>query len=200
MFLASGEVVFEDTAPFDEKEVLSSNTDYLLTTLDLVGIEFKYADESEARIQEDCCPQEPFIVYRVDQWTPSLQCINQQPLIPAFEMSMPVTDNETVADLAGRLVKELRMDKGIFECNVLFDFSNLNPFLFRRIQDYLYAVQRSGDGSKVLSFSGCLWEAASGRRAVGHFVGRCGKEERLSGEWWPEDWSRQSTHLPGLVG
>lgn len=120
MFLTSGEVVFEDTAPFDEKEVLSSNTDYLLTTLDLVGIEFKYADESEARIQEDCCPQEPFIVYRVDQWTPTLQCINQQPLTPAFELSMPVSDNESVASLATRLLKEIRMDKGTFEWNINF--------------------------------------------------------------------------------
>ncbi len=111
MFLTSGEEVFEDTAPFDEMQVLTSKSDYLLATLDLVGIEFKYADEADARIQEDCCPQEPFIVYRVEQSTPLL-CINQQPLKAAFELSMPVYPDDSVANLAGRILKELRMDKG----------------------------------------------------------------------------------------
>lgn len=111
MFLTSGEEVFEDTAPFDEMQVLTSKSDYLLATLDLVGLEIKYADEADARIQEDCCPQEPFIVYRVEQSTPLL-CINQQPLKPAFELSMPVYPNDSVAGLAVRILKELRMDKG----------------------------------------------------------------------------------------
>ena len=66
MFLNLGESVFDDIASFDELDVLESNFDYLLTTLDLSGIEFKYSDEADSRIQEDCCPHEPYITYRVE--------------------------------------------------------------------------------------------------------------------------------------
>lgn len=113
MFLTSGEVIFEDTAPFDEIEVLKSNYDYLLATLDLCGIEFKYSDEADARIQEDCCPQTPYILYRVEASVPLL-CTNQQPLIPAFELKIPVYQNDTVKNVAIRLGKELRNVKGWF--------------------------------------------------------------------------------------
>ena len=125
MFLVAGEVVFEDTAPFDEMQVLSTNLDYLLTTLDLVGIEFKYSDEADARIQEDCCPQDPFIVYRVEE-SVMLQCINQQPLVPAFELSLPVYPNDSVQNLASRLAKELRNVKGL--CIMHFRFKILTNF------------------------------------------------------------------------
>src|SRR4051812_44244320 len=111
MFATSGEVVFEDTAPFDELTVLRSNYEYLLTTLDLCGLEFRYSDEAEARIQEDCCPQVPYIAYRVEPSLP-LRCINQQPLVAAFEVSLPVYQGDSVKELAMRLAKEVRSIKG----------------------------------------------------------------------------------------
>lgn len=71
MFLKSGDVVFENGAPFNEVEVLQLNYDYLLATLDLVHVDIKYSDEASELVQEDCCPQEPFIQYRVESSTAS---------------------------------------------------------------------------------------------------------------------------------
>lgn len=111
MFQISGEVVFEESAPFDELDVLKSNYDYLLSTLDLSGIDIKYSDDAEARIQEDCCPQEPFILYRTEPSVPLL-CINQQLFSSCFEVTIPVYQNDSVKNLSIRLAKEIRNIKG----------------------------------------------------------------------------------------
>lgn len=107
MFLDSGEIVFEDAAPFDEIEVLQSNYDYLLSTLDLCGLDFKYSDEAETKIQEDCCPQAPYIMFRVEPSVPLL-IINRQPMVPAFETYVSIYQNDSIKNLANRLSKEIR--------------------------------------------------------------------------------------------
>lgn len=112
MFQTSGENVFEDRAHFDELAVLQQNYDYLVSTLDLCGIDLRYADEADLRIQEECCPQEPFISFRTEPSVP-LTCINNQPMVSCFEMAMPVYQDDSIKSFADRLAKETK-NKGVF--------------------------------------------------------------------------------------
>ena len=63
--------MFSETAAFDEVKVLEDNMNYLLTTLDLIALDIKRADEADERVQEECCPGEPFIVFRTETTTPN---------------------------------------------------------------------------------------------------------------------------------
>ncbi|XP_046919775.2 leucyl-tRNA synthetase [Dermatophagoides farinae] len=107
LFQTSGENVFEDRAHFDELAVLQQNYDYLVSTLDLCGIDLRYADEADSRIQEECCPQEPFISFRTEPSVP-LTCINNQPMVSCFEMAMPVYQDDSIKSFADRLAKETK--------------------------------------------------------------------------------------------
>lgn len=63
MFLTSGTEVFRNAGPFDESHVLESIREYLLSTLAIKKLTIKKASEADEKIQEDCCPLDPFIFY-----------------------------------------------------------------------------------------------------------------------------------------
>ncbi|KPM09989.1 leucine-tRNA ligase, cytoplasmic-like protein [Sarcoptes scabiei] len=129
MFIASGSRVLEDAAPFDEMSVLKANHDYLLSTLDLCGIDFEYSDKADQRIQEDCCPQEPFITFRTER-SFSLICINPQPFVPCFEAIVSIFQNDTIKNLASRLAKEIKC-KDVSRLKLFrFNDCELGPRLF----------------------------------------------------------------------
>jgi leucyl-tRNA synthetase len=72
MFSEFGESVFEETSAFDEMQTLKENTSYLISTLDLEGLDVQYLDKAEERIQEECCPGGPYIVFRTEPSIPLL--------------------------------------------------------------------------------------------------------------------------------
>ena len=63
---------------FDECTVLEDNKEYLISTLQLEGIDFDYSENANEKIQEECRPGAPFIVFRVDP-SIDLTFINDQP-------------------------------------------------------------------------------------------------------------------------
>ena len=63
---------------FDEYAVLSSNLDYIVSTLQLEGVNVAYSENASEKTQEDCRPGAPFIVFRVDP-SVDLNLINDQP-------------------------------------------------------------------------------------------------------------------------
>lgn len=66
-FAQHGSSAFEQAVLFDEVAVLRENIDYLRNTLELDGVEIGYSDQCElAHIQEECCPGQPNIIYRVE--------------------------------------------------------------------------------------------------------------------------------------
>ena len=46
------------TLDFDEAEVLEDNLEYLLSTLQMEGVEIKFASDANEKIQEECRPGE----------------------------------------------------------------------------------------------------------------------------------------------
>ncbi|RWS07474.1 leucine--tRNA ligase: cytoplasmic-like protein, partial [Dinothrombium tinctorium] len=60
-----GESVFNQTTCFDEFEVLKENIEYLKNTLEVEHIVIKSADEADSKVQEECCPQEPYIIFEL---------------------------------------------------------------------------------------------------------------------------------------
>ena len=58
--------------------MLEDNKDYLISTLQLEGIDVEYSDKASEKTQEECRPGAPFIVFRVD---PSIELtfINDEP-------------------------------------------------------------------------------------------------------------------------
>ncbi|KFM68479.1 Leucine--tRNA ligase, cytoplasmic, partial [Stegodyphus mimosarum] len=89
---------------FDEMAVLQENKDYLINTLELVDVSFKYSDEAKDSFLDDCCPGEPIIVYSV---APSVKVcvINQQPCNGCFEVELPIYDGVSVSNLVSQICK-----------------------------------------------------------------------------------------------
>lgn len=111
MLLEFGESVFNETTAFDEVAVLRENLSYLLMTLDLEGVDILCADQAEGKIQEDCRPGEPFIVYSI-QPSVTIQFINQQPCHPFFEIDVPLYQDDNVNKVINRICREMRGIKG----------------------------------------------------------------------------------------
>ena len=71
-------IILDLSLEFDEYSVLEDNRDYLVSTLQLEGIDIEYSDKASEKTQEECRPGAPFIVFRVD---PSIELtfINDEP-------------------------------------------------------------------------------------------------------------------------
>ena len=54
------------TLEFDEHSVLVDNMDYIVSTLQLDGVNIAFSDEASEKTQEECRPGAPFITFRVD--------------------------------------------------------------------------------------------------------------------------------------
>ena len=111
MLTAQGPSVFSQTLAFDESDVLNENKSYLISALDLLGLDVKFTDEADVKVQEECCPAEPFIVFREEQ-PMTIKLINPQPYSPYFELELPVSDGDTVSNLINRICKETSGVKG----------------------------------------------------------------------------------------
>lgn len=64
LIVKQGESAFDQTAPFNELKVFEENLTYLRNTLDIQDIQLKEVDDTaDVKIQEECCPMQPFIMY-----------------------------------------------------------------------------------------------------------------------------------------
>jgi len=110
MFAEFGESVFNETSAFSERDVLNENIAYLMSTLDLEGLDIEFSDAAEERIQDETCPGEPFIVFRVDPSVP-LIAVNQQPTKPYFQIKVPIYSSDTVRKVIERICKDNKFIK-----------------------------------------------------------------------------------------
>jgi leucyl-tRNA synthetase, cytoplasmic len=111
MLKTQGVQIFNQTSPFDELSLLVNNETYLLNTLDLEGVEIRYADEGDAKVQEDCCPLEPYIVFKKEPCI-IVHAICNQAYRPFFNTCVPIYDKDTVEILSSRIIKDIRYIKG----------------------------------------------------------------------------------------
>ena len=92
---------------FDELKVLQDNVDYVTATLQLEGVSVQYSSEASDKIQEECRPGTPFVVFRSE---PSVQIklINNQPHTGLFSVPFPVLDGDSKSSMAKRLHRQER--------------------------------------------------------------------------------------------
>jgi len=96
----------DTSLPWDEMTVLKANIDYLVTSLDLEGLDLAWASDLGEK-GEDIKPGTPFIVFRSE---PSviLELVNNQPFTGLFSTQLGVLQGDTVARLAARLKRRER--------------------------------------------------------------------------------------------
>jgi len=87
--------------------VLEDNKDYLISTLQLEGIDVEYSDKASEKTQEECRPGAPFIVFRVDP-SIDLTFINDQPHTGLFTTTCSILENDTYKSIALRLARNER--------------------------------------------------------------------------------------------
>ena len=103
-----GKIAMAVTVDFDEQEILSTNLEYLKSTLDLEQIEIKFTDDPSAseNTKETVQPGTPFITYSVK---PSVKIILENPIPRSglFTQYINVSDGDTVSSLKEKLAKNL---------------------------------------------------------------------------------------------
>ncbi|KAL7040612.1 hypothetical protein ACKWTF_000462 [Chironomus riparius] len=103
-----GKVAMAVTVDFDEQEILTTNLEYLKSTLDLEQIEIKFTDDPTAseNTKEAVQPGTPFITYTVK---PSVKVTLENPIPRSglFTQSINVSDGDTVQSLKEKLAKNL---------------------------------------------------------------------------------------------
>ncbi|XP_013388845.1 leucine--tRNA ligase, cytoplasmic isoform X1 [Lingula anatina] len=116
------------TLDFDEKAVLEANLTYLVSTLELEGLEVKFSTEaSENKIKEENCPGKPFLVY-YSQPSVAMNLVNPQPCSGHFQMTIPILDNDTTSKIALRVTKMDRLIKDAKKVKIMrYEDPNLGP-------------------------------------------------------------------------
>ncbi|XP_078481637.1 leucine--tRNA ligase, cytoplasmic [Ciona intestinalis] len=92
------------TSAFDELKVLSDNIVYLADTLELDGVEVKFSNEGNTKVQEDCCPGHPLCEF-ITLASLDLSVLNPQPCSGFFSVHVPVRNNDSVANVVSRIRK-----------------------------------------------------------------------------------------------
>lgn len=136
------------TVDLDEKEILSSNIEYLRNTLDLEAIDIRFTDDPSAteKMKEEVRPGTPFIAYTTK---PSVKITieNPVPRSGSFTQFLNVSDGDTTKGLKEKLAKSL----GLKELNALqlwrFEDPVLGPRKIPIFNDYKSGKVQLEDGS-----------------------------------------------------
>jgi len=92
---------------FDEKKVLEDNISYLMNTLQMEGIDVKFSSEANEKIQEECRPGVPFIVFRSEP-SVTINLVNNQPFSGVFQITCPILEGDTVGSVVKRMARSER--------------------------------------------------------------------------------------------
>lgn len=125
-----GKVAMAVTVDFDEKEILSTNLEYLKATLDLEQIEIRFTDDPTAseNTKESVQPGAPFITYSVK---PSVRVTLENPIPRSglFTQYVNVSDGDTVQSLKEKLAKAL-------------DLKLISPIKLWRFEDHILGSRK----------------------------------------------------------
>lgn len=113
------------TLDFDEAEVLLDNLDYLTSTLQMEGVDVKFASEANEKIQEECRPGTPFILFRTDP-SVDLTLINNQPHSGLFHVICPIMDGDNLEKIARRI---FRTERNVKDAKKVSLFRHEDPIL-----------------------------------------------------------------------
>nr|CAB3263393.1 leucine--tRNA ligase, cytoplasmic [Phallusia mammillata] len=92
------------TSPFDERSVLADHATYLADTLELDGVEVKFSNEGNTKVQEDCAPGHPLCEF-VRKPGVNITVINQQACSGHFTVQIPVRSGDKPNQIISRIQK-----------------------------------------------------------------------------------------------
>ncbi|XP_060064776.1 leucine--tRNA ligase, cytoplasmic-like [Ylistrum balloti] len=100
----SGIKALNTSMEFDEKEVMEMYNKYLVSTLEVEGLEVKWSEEGDKKVREDCVPGSPFLTLHT-QPSVSVRIGNCQPYSGLFEVTLPVYEGDVKSRIINRLFK-----------------------------------------------------------------------------------------------
>lgn len=78
----------------------------------LEALELRFsADSEDARVRDECCPGQPYAVFRRAPAVP-VTLVNPQPSSGLFQLRLPVRQGDTPRTLAARLARQERAVRG----------------------------------------------------------------------------------------
>ncbi|XP_050416526.2 leucine--tRNA ligase, cytoplasmic [Patella vulgata] len=92
------------TTEYNEMDILQVNLKYLISTLELEGIEIKFSDLAEDKVKEECCPGKPFMTF-TEQASVKVRFVNPQPYSGLFELLVPIYEGDETCKIANRIAK-----------------------------------------------------------------------------------------------
>jgi len=123
-----GVSALDTSLPWDEMAVLKSNTDYLVQSLDLEGVDLAWAADLGEK-GEEIRPGTPFIQFRSEP-SVNIELVNNQPFTGLFTTVVGVLQGDTVSRIARRL---RRKERGLKESSQLTLYRWTDPVMGPRV-------------------------------------------------------------------
>ncbi|XP_048776266.2 leucine--tRNA ligase, cytoplasmic-like [Ostrea edulis] len=92
------------TSDIDEVEVMKKFKKYMISTLDVEGLDIRYSDEADDKVKEDCCPGKPFTTFR-EEPSVAINLVNPQPMSGLFEIKLPIYQGDDKTAVMTRIMK-----------------------------------------------------------------------------------------------
>ncbi|XP_061658877.1 leucine--tRNA ligase, cytoplasmic [Syngnathoides biaculeatus] len=112
---------------FDERAVLMENRVYLTNSLELEQIDIFFASEADDKIKEDCCPGQPFCVFRSEPAV-CVSLVNPQPCNGLFSTKLDIRQGDSRDNVVRRLAKVNRLIKDLSKVKLMrYEDPTLGP-------------------------------------------------------------------------
>merc|ERR1719391_956034 len=108
---ASGLSVLDTSLPWDEMEVLTSNREYIVNTLQLEGLNLAWSTELGEK-GEDCRPGQPLIAFSCAE-SVKMKLTNNQPFTGLFEVCLPILEGDSLSKLLHRMARMEKLIKDL---------------------------------------------------------------------------------------
>ncbi|XP_051902567.1 leucine--tRNA ligase, cytoplasmic [Hippocampus zosterae] len=114
----NGPRVLDLELEFDERAVLMENLVYLTNSLELERIDILFASEADDKVKEDCCPGQPFCVFRSEPAV-CVTLVNPQPCNGLFTTKLDIRQGDSRDHVVRRLAKVNRLIKDLSKVKLM---------------------------------------------------------------------------------
>ncbi|XP_037125115.1 leucine--tRNA ligase, cytoplasmic [Syngnathus acus] len=114
----NGPRVLDLELEFDERAVLMENLVYLTNSLELEGIDILFASEADDKVKEDCCPGQPYCVFRSEPAV-CVTLVNPQPCNSLFSTKLDIRQGDSRDNVIRRLAKVNRLIKDLSKVKLM---------------------------------------------------------------------------------
>ncbi|XP_077402349.1 leucine--tRNA ligase, cytoplasmic [Vanacampus margaritifer] len=114
----NGPRVLDLELEFDERAVLMENLVYLTNSLELERIDILFASEADDKVKEDCCPGQPYCVFRSEP-SVCVTLVNPQPCNGLFTTKLDIRQGDSGDNVVRRLAKVNRLIKDLSKVKLM---------------------------------------------------------------------------------